>query len=117
MGRPGIKRAIAIVAVTCLAAVVVACGGLGLAVHQGVVTPAELDLRVGALHIVTQAPHEIICPDRADQLTLQCYRYKAASLYLPSDYKIWVFIQTTQQRARSSRVLVQLRLPLRPPDQ
>jgi len=102
---------------TCLAALVVACGGLGLAVHQGVVAPAELDLRIGTLHIVTQAPHDIACPDRADPLTIQCYRYKTASLYLPSDYKIWVFVQTTQQRARSSWVLVHLRLPLRPRDQ
>ena len=117
MRRPVTKRTIPMVLATCLAALVVACGGLGLGLHQGVVAPVEFDLRIGALHIVTQAPHQIVCPDRADPMTSQCYRYKTASLYLPSDYKIWVFAQTTQQRARSSRVLVQLRLPLRPPDQ
>src|SRR5690348_9149872 len=65
------------------------CGLLGLAVQQRVITPADINLRLGPLIIVTRGPRSFQCPWQNNPTTNLCDRLSAAPR--PAVYRVWVF--------------------------
>jgi hypothetical protein len=104
-------RTIALTAAIGLIAVVLSCGGAGLALHQRVVEPAEIDLKFGPFRVVTTTSHPVICLGGPETSTNPCYRYQ--SVYVPETYRIWLFMSASEQGVQRSRVLLRLVVPLR----
>jgi hypothetical protein len=104
-------RTIALIAAICLTAVAISCVGVGLAVHQRVIEPPEVDVKFGAFHILTMGSHDVMCLAGPDTATNPCYRYK--STYYPQTYRIWLFASANEQGAQRPKVLLRLSVPLR----
>jgi hypothetical protein len=95
-----------------LMAGVLLCGGSGLAVHQRLIEPVEVDFAVGQLRLVTIAPHPVQCESVSETVTNPCSRYQA--VYIPEAYRIWLFWRDSGQGRREAHLLTRLSLPLRP---
>ena len=109
--RGGSRTVVLFVAISLMAGVLL-CGGSGVAVHQRLIEPVELDLAVGQLRLVTTAPHPVQCESETDTATNPCYRYQ--SVYIPQTYRIWLFQRSSDQGRRESHLLLRLSLPLKP---
>ncbi len=104
-------RTIALIAAICLTALAISCAGVGLAVHQRVIEPPEVDVKFGAFHVLTIGPHEVMCLAGPDTATNPCFWYK--STYYPQTYRIWLFASANEQGAQRPKVLLRLSVPLR----
>jgi hypothetical protein len=104
-------RTVALIAALCLAALVISCASAGLAVHQRLLDPPEIDATIGTFHIVTMAYHPVICLGGPDTSTNACYNYQ--SVYAPRSYRIWLFTSSRQRGVQTTHVLLRLNIPLR----
>jgi hypothetical protein len=110
MGRSGTRRTIAAIAAIGLAALVIGCGGLALAVRRGAVEPGEIDARVGPFHILGYDTQPAQCPATTPRAIRLCQRYEA--VYVPGDYQISIFINSAERDTSDSRLLAHWSLPL-----
>jgi hypothetical protein len=107
------RRMFAIMLLTSLMVLVLGCGGMAAALHQGLLMPLAFDARVGPLHIVTHAPRAIQCPQSTNWSARECAHYQADFTAAPRNYRVWVFVNQQQHGQPAARLLMQLQLPLR----
>lgn len=104
-------RIIAISAGACLL-LALGCGLLGLAVQQRVITLTDINVELGPLSIILQAPRSSVCPlpERGDPLTNLCDRFSA--IHGSPSYRLLLFWSTPERGQQSTRVLAQWTLPV-----
>lgn len=104
------SRLLTLAASVCLL-LVLGCGLLGLAVQRRVITPADINLRLGPLIVVTRGPSSFQCPRQNNPTTNLCDRLSAEPR--PAVYRVWIFWHELRRGTDSTLTLAQWTVPVR----
>ncbi len=107
------RRIFATLLLTSFIGMLLSCGGIAAAIHQGLLTPLAFDAHVGSLHIITHTPRPVQCPQSTSWSARECACYQADFTTAPRSYRVWVFVNQSQQGQPAARLLMHLQLPLR----